>query len=512
MIGRERFELWFNATESISLEGERLVVAAENDFSVECLRKSFHKELSALARQEIGPHAQVVYSVKPGLFLAASQSDENTENQISFSANSADYGGNADSPAGGQISAHRAGQQTCYTHLAATDLSKGHLTANDQPAKNGFAAAPAGMSAAESPDDQPTAEDRDAVARELKRRWESLESFVIDDRNKVAATSANHIVQNIGEVTPLFISGPPGCGKTHLLEGVYQACRSRVRSGRVLYLTSAQYTTQFLEALHQRSMPMFRQRFQQLDVFLLDDLQFLDGKRATLVELIQTMDHLVRGGKQLVLSADRPLAEMQFLGSELITRISSGLICRLDYPASEARAEIIRQMAKRRGLKLNQQVVDLIAERIAGDVRHICGALNRLRAYQQAMNKPIDVANARDWLQDIFQTAGKLPSLQEIEDAVCQLFGLDQVSLRSDQKMRAVSQPRMLAMWLSRKYTRAALSEIGDFFGGRSHSTVVSAKNKVSKWVHDGQSVKTATGEVGIEDAIRRIETKLNVG
>jgi chromosomal replication initiator protein len=561
-IGADRYELWFQYADSISTRGTQLIVSADSDFEMRCLRNTFGKEISAVARKQLGIDAQVLFCVNPkvannqgnaGVSSDARSSDDQNisthkrasrersvkaTSMIPLDEPSLTLATQSVEPAkrvktGKKTTSKKcsriqplAVEENCYNQPS-TGESTVQPSGIEQPQADQSSDVPLRQQAINF--DQPANVDSVVYAAEsrrtkqrpvvaaggeqgLKRRWASLETFVIDDRNRVAATSAAEVARNIGQVTPLFISGPTGSGKTHLLEGVYQTSRSKLRPGRVMYMSAAQYTTQFLESLHERRMPMFRQKFQELDVFLLDDLQFFQGKKATVVELVQMIDNMVRRGKQLVLSADRTLAELNFLGTELITRISSGLVCRVDYPSQQGRSHIVYNSARERQLKLDPHVVDLIAERIAGDLRHIRGAINRLHAYHLATGEPITVENARDWLADVFQTASKIPSMQEIEGVVCQMFGLDERRLRSDDKARATSQPRMLAMWLARKYTRAALTEIGEYFGGRSHSTVLSAKNKVSLWLRNGQRVQTSSGEVSVEDAVRRIETKLHVG
>lgn len=532
LIGAERYELWFTSDHSISVSGKKLIVAAENEFSSECQRKNFRTELLAIARHQIGANAEVVFCVKNYPAPSSSQiaqpddSDNSSEsnpktrekslpsgNTDELARNSVEKPSSGADGSTGKSCYNLSGRQADQAQRPSTADSRHRLrlrTDNDNsnvPPSNVPSRQSTTVSNAKAASDTTTTDDRRRVPR-----FESLESFVIDSRNKVAAVSASQVVQHLGEMSPFFLCGPTGCGKTHLLEGIYQATRQRTRPGRVMYMTSAQYTTQFLDHLNNRTMPMFRQRFHDLDVFLLDDIQFFHNKRATIVELVQLVDQLTRRGSQLVFAADRNLSEMSFLGTELITRISSGLVSRIDYPGSDGRCRIVRQAADRSGLDFDDNVAELIAERIAGDLRHIRGAMNRLQVYHRATGEKITVERTRRWLADIFQTASRVPTLGEIEDAVCSMFGLEEQSLQSNQKVRSIAQPRMLAMWLSRKYTRAALSEIGDYFGGRSHSTVLSARKKVTNWVEDGRQVQTRNGELAVEDVIQHIETKLHVG
>jgi chromosomal replication initiator protein len=320
------------------------------------------------------------------------------------------------------------------------------------------------------------------------------------------------LLQRPGSISPLYFCGPPGTGKTHLLEGIWTAVRQRRDFRGVVYLTAEQFTTFFLEALNGSGLPSFRRKYRGVDVLLVDDVQFFAGKRATVTEFQYTIDSILREGKQLVLSADRRPGELQSLGTELITRMSGGLVCQLDYPDRATRLAILRQLAKARGLDLPNDVIKLIAHELVGDARQLSGALNRLEATSTALAKPITVELATSALEDLFQAQARVVRIVDVEQAVCDVFGLEKDALKSHRKAKAVTQPRMLAMWLSRKYTRAALSEISHYFGRRSHSSVILAQQTVNNWVSDGTAVAGRTGPINIEDAIRRVELKLRTG
>ena len=468
-IGQDRFDIWFDHSDSIEIDSQSLAVNIKftSEFSLDYVSKTFGATLRKLTIAELGQQAEF------NLSISDAQKDQSPEPK----AESAQ-----------PESKVNVAQKPKVESAEFVESSSSHLQV---PVTFPLQASP---------------------SKTGKRRWASLATFVIDDRNFLAAGAANQVVANLGEITPLFLSGPNGSGKTHLLEGIFQNARQLSRSGRVLYLTASQYMTQFLEALHQRSMPSFRKKFRELDVLLIDDIQFFDQKKATVIELVQTIDALLKQGTQLVLSADRTLSELQFLGGELITRISSGLICRLDYPQTKARKEILQRMASTRNITVDDSVAEFVAAQITGDVRHLSGAINRLIASHVATGREINVANATNWLSDLIQANQRIPTLHEIQNAVSEVLGIERDTLCSNQRVRSVTHPRMLAMWLSRQYTRASLSEIGDFFGKRKHSTVLSAKKKVNHWIEDGQKVQTQYGEVLIEDAIRQIKSHLNVG
>jgi chromosomal replication initiator protein len=351
-----------------------------------------------------------------------------------------------------------------------------------------------------------------AAARPSGARFARLDDFVIGDANRVAATAARSVLQRPGTVSPLFVHGPTGCGKTQLLEGIWSEFRARTGLTKVLLLAAEQFTTHFLEALRGSGLPSFRRKVRELDVLLLDDLQFFPGKRATIVELQNTVDCLLRQGRQLVLTADRPPHALKGLGPEFVGRVSGGLVCPLDAPDFATRLGIARRMAANLQTPVPHDVLELIAGKLQGDARQISGALNRLRATSDALQQPITYELALTALEDIFRATQRLVHLPDIERAVCEVFGLDARSLRDGRKARTISQPRMLAMWLARKYTRAAFSEISEYFGRRSHSTVISAEKKVNGWMAKGATVQLGLSECRVEEAIRRVETQLRAG
>jgi chromosomal replication initiator protein len=279
-----------------------------------------------------------------------------------------------------------------------------------------------------------------------------------------------------------------------------------------LFLSADQFTSNFLEALQGSGLPNFRRKCRDVDVLAIDDIQFFGGKRATALEFQHTLDALARQGRQVVVAADRAPAELSPLGAELVTRLTGGLVCGLELADYETRLELTRQFAVRDGQRLPDEVIRLIAAETTGDARQIQGALNRLQATSDALSLAITVELATQSLQDLFSSARRMIHLPDVERAVCEVFGMESHSLRDGCKTKSSSQPRMLAMWLARKYTRAAFSEIGEYFGHRSHSTVISAERKVNRWVADGMKLKLGRGSWLVEEAIRRIETKIRTG
>ncbi|MCA9247249.1 MAG: ATP-binding protein [Planctomycetales bacterium] len=352
-------------------------------------------------------------------------------------------------------------------------------------------------------------DDRVAEQAPCPRALAEFEGFQIGDCNKLAYTSAQIAAERPGNISPLLIHGPTGVGKTHLLESVVSQARRRDRRLHVVYRTAEQFTTDFFEALSGKGVPNFRQKYRGVDLLILDDVQFFAGKKATLIELLHTVETLLREGRQIVLASDRAPAEMAFLGSELVGRLQGGLVCPMDAPDFATRRGIVSRLADQAHVTVSQDVQALIAERITATARELSGALNRLVTTSMALERPLDTMMAEETLAQLAASTARVVRLADIEDAVCDEFGLEPGSLKSNRTLGSISNPRILAMYLARKHTRAALSEISHFFGRRSHSTVITASKKVSTWMNQQSCVELGSLSCGVEDALRRVESRL---
>ncbi len=444
-IGRERFELWFSKLVRLEAHSNRLLVRAADQFLLDRLHKQFGADIELVVRQAT-PCGEAVYQV-----------DE------SLRSTPVEVGVEAPSPA---------------------------ETSPDTPVVPIQAVPP-------------------AAGPSRRRSFERLETLVVGDGNRVAHAAAHSIVRRPGTVSPLFVYGPPGCGKTHLLEGIWSAFRYRTARSRVLFLSAEQFTINFLEALQGRGLPSFRRKCRAVELLVVDDVQFFVGKRATIIELQHTIDTLLRAGKQLVLAADRPPAQLAELGSETIARFSGGLVCNIEEADYPTRLAITHRFAKRLQMTLADEVLELLAAELGGDARQICGALNQLEATSLALERSITLELARTTLQDVFRATQRVVRLPDIERAVCDAFGLEPKCLRDTTRAKSISHPRMLAMWLARKYTRAAFTEISEYFGRRSHSTVISAEKKITRWVAEDSSLQLGQHACRAQDAVERVERRL---
>ncbi|MDR3232239.1 MAG: AAA family ATPase [Planctomycetaceae bacterium] len=381
-----------------------------------------------------------------------------------------------------------------------------------------------------------------AVTRSMFPQFKNLDTFLKGLSNDMACRAVELVLYHPCEINPVYIHGFSGTGKTHLLEGIWGHIKQggRAQSGSntalsnnvlpnegdneslsslkdsfrlslpvnsrtaPLYLTSEQFVSSFLESIRSSNKcnEKFRSRFENLSVLLIDDIQFLSGKEATQTEFLHILDESIRRGVQVILTGDKPLHQLH-LRSDVISRLEAGLSCSIDLPERDLSLRICRQIVAERKLPIGDDVCRMTADRYGTSVRLLQGALNRLHAASLTEEgKNLTLPFAEKVLADFpALTRVQIVTLKDVEAAVCEAFNIGKERLQSKSRTKAVTVPRMLAMYLARKYTRSALSEIGDFFGRMSHSSVISAQKKVDKWIAEDDK---------IIPALRRMERKLS--
>lgn len=341
------------------------------------------------------------------------------------------------------------------------------------------------------------------------RAGATLAGFVVGPSNEYAFRAAELTAHGRQQASPVLFCGPTGVGKTHLLRAIQREYRRRHPRAAAVYLSAEQFTTAFIEAIRGSGLPSFRQKCRGARLLVIDDLQFFAGKQRTLEELQHTVDTLLAEGRQLVLASDRGLAELRPMGPELVSRLAGGLICEIEPPEFATRSDILRRLGQDMGLAIDDDVLSLVSAQITAGARELRGALHRLQAMSLAFEQPITRDLAERALGELARHNTRAVRLADVQQAVCEVFGVEPAQLRSDRKGRSLSEPRMLAMWLARKYTRAPWSEIGQFFGRRSHSTVISAHRRVEKLIGSQAQIGLSDQTCGVEEAIRRLEAAL---
>ncbi|QDU30976.1 Chromosomal replication initiator protein DnaA [Anatilimnocola aggregata] len=508
-VGENRFRMW--ATEGVTwrANGPQLSLLAHNTFRLERLRR-LRADVLAAAQQVLGAQATVDMKVCEANVATADSTAVSRSTQP-MNVSPTMPAATLSSPLLSAAATSSAGLSQPGPQVAPVLAPQANESANPLPVIFRLpSVAPSGNNGSSSnpaaaPSDPPPAN------RMTRRTFAALDSFVVGEGNRLAHAAINNLLSQLGRYSPLFISGPPGCGKTHLLEGAWRAARQTAPNRRTIYLSAEQFTTQFVEALRGSGLPSFRRKYRDVELLLIDDLQFFMGKQSTLVELQHTVDTLLRSGRQIVFAADRTLGELKNLGSELVHRISGGLVCAIDAADMQTRLGVLEQMASRHSTPTPRTVLEWLSTQLDGDARQLAGALNRLHATSEALHCRIDLPFAQRALADLVRVNRRAVRLTDITSTICDMFGIDEQSLQSESKSPAVSHPRMLAMWLARKYTRAALSEIGKHFNRKSHTTVISAEDKVSQWLISGKSLLLPEGDCRLEDVVKRVENQLRL-
>lgn len=310
-----------------------------------------------------------------------------------------------------------------------------------------------------------------------------FETFVVGANNQFAHAASLAVAQSPAKTyNPLFVYGGVGLGKTHLMHAVGQHVMAKNKGAKVLYITSEKFTNDFIDAIQNSNLVKFRKRYRQADVLLIDDIQFLAGKERSQEEFFHTFNTLFDGHKQIVLSSDRPPAEIANLEQRLVSRFEWGLTAELQPPDVETRVAILRKKAQTLHIKLDDSVFQFLAERIRTNVRRLEGALMRVASFASLSGKELTPDAIEHLLKDILQEEAKRSvTIDQIQRKVAEHYDVRLADMTSKRRPANIAFPRQVAMYLARELTKSSLSEIGEAFGGRDHGTVLHAHRLISE-------------------------------
>ena len=365
--------------------------------------------------------------------------------------------------------------------------------------------------AAERVDDTPAVEPAPEFVRQGTAKVEvevelnpkyTFDLFVIGSSNRFAHAAALAVAEAPAQAyNPLFIYGGTGLGKTHLLQAIGHYVRQHSRRLTTRYVTSETFMNEFIDAVRERGTRIegFKRRYRNYDVLLVDDIQFIEGKERIQEEFFHTFNSLYEGGAQIIISSDRPPREIATLEERLRSRFEWGLLTDIQAPDLETRIAILRKRVETEGLAIEDpEVLTFIASRVSANIRELEGALTRVVAFSSLTDRPLTVELAEDVLKDVYPQGEAAPiiTIARIQEAVTQRFGVTHDELVSPRRSQAVAYPRQVAMYLSRELTDASLPMIGKEFGGRDHTTVIHAKDKITKLIREDRSVYNLVQEL----------------
>ena len=321
----------------------------------------------------------------------------------------------------------------------------------------------------------------------------TFDNFIVGPENEMAHGASLAVAKEPGHYyNPLFIHGPTGLGKTHLMHAIAHSVYAANPQARIAYISSETFTNDFIQALQTGSVASFRRRYRELDLLLIDDIHFLAGKESTQDEFFHTFNELHNNHKQVVLTSDRPASEIAKLQERLVSRFQWGMVCSIQAPGLETRIAILRKKAAARGLDLQPEIAEFIASRIARNVRNLEGAVTRIVGLVGMTRKPLELAQVEKLLHDILvEEASHTLTAEVIQRKVAEHYRIQMSDMTSKRRMQNIAFPRQVAMYLATQLTGMSLVSIGQAFGGRDHGTVIHAR-------------KTVTNQMEVDTNVRR--------
>lgn len=312
----------------------------------------------------------------------------------------------------------------------------------------------------------------------------TFDRFIVGNSNKFAHAAAVAVADKPGKnYNPLFIYGNSGLGKTHLLLAIGQAIHARDPKQKIAYIKGDEFTNQMVKAIREGTAEEFRTKYRNVDLFLVDDIQFIAGKQSTQEEFFHTFNNIYEAGHQIVITSDRPPLEMSLLDDRLRTRFEGGLMASIAPPDFETRMAITRNKAAQLGLILSDEAVETVANKITANVRQLEGVIKRLTAYKEILNDVIDKDSIVRAIQDVTRDGPDIPNPERIIQETAKYYNLKEEDLRGQNRSKNTALARQVSMYLIRTLTSLSLKDIGELYEGRNHATVLSGIRKIEDLV-----------------------------
>ncbi len=324
-----------------------------------------------------------------------------------------------------------------------------------------------------------------------------FEQFVTGPSNRLPHAASLAVSEQPGKAyNPLFIHGGVGLGKTHLLQAICQRLLEHQPDARIAYLSCDTFVNQFIASVENGDMNDFRNRYRHADVLVIDDIHFLRGRDRTQEEFFHTFNTLYQGQKQIILSADCPPSEIPELEERLVSRFNWGLVARVDKPCYETRVAILQKKARMRGLTLADDVVCYIAAKVENNTRELEGAITKVQGLSLLNEGKIDLDLAKAALGDVVAPEQRRVTVQNILDAVTKYYSVRVADLQGKRRHKSIAFPRQVCMYLARRHTRYSLEEVGGYFGGRDHTTVLHAVRAVDEDIRDDAEIAKQIAQI----------------
>ena len=330
----------------------------------------------------------------------------------------------------------------------------------------------------------------------------TFENFIVGPSNEFANAASIAVAKNPGKVyNPLFIYGNSGLGKTHLLMAICNVIHENNMELPIAYVCGDEFTNRVISAIRNGTMDEVRNEYRNVGLFLMDDIQYIAGKRSTQEEFFSIFNAIYRAGGQIVITADRPPIDMSILDDRLRTRLEGGLMADVQPPDIETRVAIIRSKANQLGMQLTPEVENYIAENITSNVRQLEGVVKRLTAYREILNDNISISSVKRAIKDVIRVGTYIPTPEVILEETARYFSITTADIKGQRRSKNVAKARQVSMYLIRSLTNLSLVDIGGMYDGRNHSTVLNSIRKIEELLKTDQ--ETA-------DSVRDISSNIN--
>ena len=460
-IEPEQFETWFRRAALSHVDDQAVRLAVQNAFSRDWLNANYKDVIEQAVRSTLGPRrVEVEVDAELTLLGAAAQTEATSDPEQAERKSPNGHARNGSAPRNGS-SVRR--NTSGVTPIGNALREKGLLDSSD------FG---------------------------LNEKY-TFENFIVGPCNRFAHAAAVGVAESPGQAyNPFFLHGSVGLGKTHLLQSACFSLLERDPQCRILFLSCETFVNHFISALENGDLQKFRNKYRNIDVLVVDDIHVLANKERTQEEFFHTFNSLYNAGKQIVLSSDSPPKDIPTLQERLVSRFKWGLVTEIEPPCYETRMAILKRKSRERGREIPDDVASLLAERIESNIRELEGAVTKLIGYASLSKQPVTRELVREVMSDLFVTRRGQPSMEDILKVVTEHFGVKLTELQSRKRTNAVAHPRQVAMFLARRITRHSLEEIGGYFGGRDHSTVLYAVQKIQKRIQQEEAFRAILVEL----------------